>query len=140
MCRARGAAPSSCRVPAQPISFAGRSKIIVLSGAPTADRALFLPHILTRSRWYDAMHARLPKPPRRLTELEREVLLNAAARDVAVSDVAPPFRLRAGLLVEMLALYDDLRRRDSVGRRLRAGACPRACSVMPMTIAAPRVC
>ena len=84
-----------------------------LLGAPSADRALFLPHILTRSGWYDAMHARLPSVPRRLTDLEREVLLNAAARDVAASDVEPPFRLRAGLLVEMLALYDDLRRRDS---------------------------
>jgi hypothetical protein len=59
------------------------------------------------------MHSRLPSPPRRLTELEREVLLNVAARDAAASDMAPPFRLRAGLLVEMLALYDDLRRRDA---------------------------
>ena len=78
-----------------------------------SDRALFLPDILTRTGWYDVMHSRLPTPPRRLTELEREVLLNAAARDAAASDVEPPFRLRAGLLVEMLALYDDLRRRDS---------------------------
>ena len=51
-------------------------------------------------------------PPRRLGDLEREVLLNAAAREVAGSDIGAPFRLRAGLLVEMLALYDDLRRRD----------------------------
>ena len=84
----------------------------LLSSSP-ADRALVLPQILTRSGWYDAMHARLPSPPRRLTDLEREVLLNAAARDAAASEVEPPFRLRAGLLVEMLALYDDLRRRDS---------------------------
>ena len=59
------------------------------------------------------MHARLATPPRRLSDLEREVLLNAAAREVAASEVEPPFRLRAGLLVEMLGLYDDLRRRDS---------------------------
>ena len=78
----------------------------------SSDRALWLPQILTRSAWYDAMHARLPAPPRRLGELEREVLLNAAARDVA-SQIEPPFRLRAGLLAEILALYDDLRRRDS---------------------------
>jgi RecB family exonuclease len=84
-----------------------------LSSKTMDDRALFLPHILTRGGWYDAMHSRLPSPPRRLTELEREVLLNAAARDAAASDSEPPFRLRAGLLVEMLALYDDLRRRDS---------------------------
>ena len=84
-----------------------------LLGASPADRALCLPQILTRSGWYDTMHSRLPSPPRRLTDLEREVLLNAVARDIAASEVEPPFRLRAGLLVEMLALYDDLRRRDS---------------------------
>ena len=84
-----------------------------LLGTSSIDRAVALPQILTRSAWYDAMHAALPSPPRRLTELEREVLLNAAARDAAASEAEPPFRLRAGLLVEMLALYDDLRRRDS---------------------------
>ncbi len=84
-----------------------------LLAASSTDRALGLPHILTRSGWYDAMHSRLPSPPRRLADLEREVLLNAAARDAAASESEPPFRLRAGLLVEMLALYDDLRRRDS---------------------------
>ena len=83
-----------------------------LVGGSAGDRALWLPQILTRSGWYDAMHSRLPSPPRRLTDLERDVLLNAAARDAA-ADVEPPFRLRAGLLVEMLGLYDDLRRRDS---------------------------
>jgi CRISPR/Cas system-associated exonuclease Cas4 (RecB family) len=84
-----------------------------LLAASSADCALGLPQILTRSGWYDAMHSRLPSPPRRLIDLEREVLLNAAARDLAASELEPPFRLRAGLLVEMLALYDDLRRRDS---------------------------
>ena len=84
-----------------------------LLGRSSTDRALVLPQILTRSGWYDAMHARLAMPPRRLSDLEREVLLNAAAREVAASEVEPPFRLRAGLLVEMLGLYDDLRRRDS---------------------------
>jgi RecB family exonuclease len=78
----------------------------------SSDRALWLPQMLTRSGWYDAMHSRLPAPPRRLGELEREVLLNAAAREVA-TETEPPFRLRPGLLVEMLAFYDDLRRRDS---------------------------
>ncbi|HKY21675.1 MAG TPA: PD-(D/E)XK nuclease family protein [Vicinamibacterales bacterium] len=84
-----------------------------LQSTTSADRAVCLPQILTRSGWYDAMHARMPSPPRRLSDLEREVLMNAAARDVAGSDIGAPFRLRAGLLVEMLALYDDLRRRDA---------------------------
>jgi RecB family exonuclease len=80
------------------------------AGAP--DRALALPQLVTRSGWYDLMYSRLAAPPRRLGDLEREVLLNAAAREVSGSDVGAPFRLRAGLLAEMLALYDDLRRRD----------------------------
>jgi RecB family exonuclease len=84
-----------------------------LQSAMPPDRAVCLPQILTRSGWYDAMHERLAGPPRRLSDLEREVIMNAAARDVANSDIGAPFRLRAGLLVEMLALYDDLRRRDS---------------------------
>ena len=58
------------------------------------------------------MHSRLEAPPRRLNEFEREVILNAAAAEVA-REIEAPFRLRAGLLVEMLALYDDLRRRGS---------------------------
>jgi len=83
-----------------------------LQTVSSSDRALWLPRLLTRAGWYDAMHSLLPAPPRRLGELEREVLISAAARDVA-KEVAPPFRLRAGLLLEMLALYDDLQRRGS---------------------------
>jgi RecB family exonuclease/inactivated superfamily I helicase len=75
------------------------------------DRALLFPLILTRSGWYDEMHARLASAPPRLSDLEREVLLKAAARQVAESSDAP-FRLRAGLLVEMLGFYDELRRRN----------------------------
>jgi RecB family exonuclease len=74
------------------------------------DRAVALPQILTRAGWYDAMHARLPVPPRRLSDLEREVVLKSAARDITDDESATPFRLRAGLVVEMLSLYDDLRR------------------------------
>ena len=42
----------------------------------------------------------------------REVLLKASARHVSESPGGAPFRLRAGLLVEMLGFYDELRRRD----------------------------
>jgi hypothetical protein len=75
----------------------------------SSDRAFLVPHVLTRSTWYDEMHARLAAPPVRLSELEREVLLKAAANDVS-GRMPPPFRLRPGLLMEMLAFYDDLRR------------------------------
>jgi inactivated superfamily I helicase len=77
-----------------------------------ADRAVALPQIFTRAGWYDALHARLIVPPRRLHDLEREVLLKSAARAITGGENAAPFRLRAGLLVEMLSLYDDLRRRN----------------------------
>ncbi|MCM3879354.1 MAG: PD-(D/E)XK nuclease family protein [Vicinamibacterales bacterium] len=83
-----------------------------LQSSSVADRALLLPLILTRSGWYEEMHTRLPHPPRRLSDLEREVLLKASSREVARVSGDPPFRLRAGLLVEMLGLYDELRRRD----------------------------
>ena len=72
-----------------------------------------LPHILTRASWYDVMQARLGSPPRRLTDLEREVILGAVARQVAASEIGSPFRLRPGMLAEMLALYDELQRRDA---------------------------
>jgi RecB family exonuclease len=76
------------------------------------DRATCPPQILTRAGWYEAMHARLAVPPRKLSDLEREVLLKAAARETAGSENGAPFSLRAGLLFEMLELYDDLKRRN----------------------------
>lgn len=39
--------------------------------------------------------------------------MKAAARDASTPAVPAPFRLRAGLLVEMLALYDSLQRRGT---------------------------
>ena len=43
---------------------------------------------------------------------EREVLLTRAASAASDSGTPAPFRLRPGLIVEMLAFYDELRRRD----------------------------
>jgi RecB family exonuclease/inactivated superfamily I helicase len=83
----------------------------ILGQKASSDRAVCLPRILTRGGWYDELHARMPSPPRRLSDLEREVLLKAAAR-AADSEHSAPFRVRAGLLVQMLAMYDDLRRRN----------------------------
>ena len=111
-----------------------------LLATSSADRALCLPQILTRSGWYDAMHSRLPSPPRRLTDLEREVLLNAAARDVAASEMEPPFRLRAGLARRDARALRRSAAARLVGRRLRARAGARAASATPTTIAARRGC
>lgn len=65
--------------------------------------------ILTRDEFYADLARRLSVVA--LTTLEREVILRRAAVDASVSGAEPPFRLRAGLIVEMLSLYDDLRRR-----------------------------
>jgi hypothetical protein len=74
--------------------------------------ALMLPDIVTRGEFYERLHARLSDAPPRLTEFEREVIFRRAAIDAASQGVPPPFRLRAGLIVEILAFYDELRRRD----------------------------
>ena len=50
--------------------------------------------------------------PAMLSAFEREVLLAKAAEHAQESGAAPPFRLRPGLLVEILGFYDELRRRD----------------------------
>jgi RecB family exonuclease len=73
---------------------------------------VILPTFLTRDGWYARLHAAQRDAPRLLGPLEREVLMGAAARNGIASGHAPPFQLRAGLIVEMLAFYDELRRRD----------------------------
>ena len=47
-----------------------------------------------------------------LTAFEREVLLLRASEDAQAAGAPPPFRLRPGLIVEILGFYDELRRRD----------------------------
>ena len=74
--------------------------------------ALILPDLVTRAEFYDRLHSRLSTAPPRLSDFEREVLFRRSAMDAAAQGVPPPFRLRAGLIVEILAFYDELRRRD----------------------------
>jgi RecB family exonuclease len=73
-------------------------------------QALTLPRMAPRADWYSTLAARLAPVPRTLSAVEREVLLAASAREVEVEGLAPPFRLRPGLVAEMLALYDHLHR------------------------------
>ena len=70
-----------------------------------------LPDLLTRADFYAGLHRHVPGAPPLLSEFEREVLVRRAARLASESGFPAPFRLRAGLIVEILALYDDLRRR-----------------------------
>jgi len=67
---------------------------------------------VTRDELYDRLHARLDNPPRRLTPLERDVIAQAAARSAASRASELTFRLRPGLVAEMLRFYDQLRRQS----------------------------
>jgi RecB family exonuclease len=69
------------------------------------------PFLLARDQLYDELHSRLDNPPRRLTQIERDTLAQAAAHASARS-VALPFHVRPGLVTEMLRFYDQLRRQS----------------------------
>jgi len=73
--------------------------------------------VVTRDELYDRLHARLADPPRRLSPLERDVMVQAAARAAAGGAGALSFRLRPGLTAEMLRLYDQLRRQSQQVKR-----------------------
>ncbi len=92
--------------------------------------ATTLPLILTRTEFYSALHDRVGRQPRLLSEFEREALLRRSAREVEAGGVTPPFRLRPGLIVEMLRFYDELRRRrktvDAFDRLLTSALAPGA--------------
>jgi RecB family exonuclease len=66
--------------------------------------------VLTRDEFYEALRERLPGSPDALSPFDREVLLRRAARTARLTGAEPPFNLRAGLIREILALYDELRR------------------------------
>jgi RecB family exonuclease len=68
--------------------------------------------LVTRDELYDRLHGGLVNPPPRLTPYERDVLVQAAAREASTHLAAEgaAFQLRAGLVSEMLRFYDQLRR------------------------------
>src|SRR6185295_18671845 len=65
---------------------------------------------VTRDQLYDLLHEKLASAPRRLDQLERDALAQAAAEEAARSVPGLSFRLRPGLVSEMLRFYDELRR------------------------------
>lgn len=99
-----------------PAGRASQAVIVPTSGAADELRrtlaAVPLPDLVTRSELYGRLHARLPEAPDLLSPFDREVLLRRAARETAGRGVEPPFTLRPGLIVEILAFYDELRRSD----------------------------
>ncbi|HEX2442468.1 MAG TPA: hypothetical protein VHJ77_00880, partial [Vicinamibacterales bacterium] len=70
-----------------------------------------LPDLLTRGDLYLRLYQALPEAPPLLSEFEREALLRRAARLASEGGAPAPFRLRPRLIVEILAFYDELRRR-----------------------------
>lgn len=67
-------------------------------------------NVLTRDDFYLQLWRSLPDAPPLMTAFEREVLLRLAARSAEKSGAPAPFKLRPGLVVEILAFYDELRR------------------------------
>ena len=84
---------------------------LLLLQAAGERRGLVLPDILTRDEFYATLRARLPGAPPGMTGFEREVILRRCANAAHAAGTEPPFNLRAGLIVEILSLYDELRRR-----------------------------
>ena len=71
-----------------------------------------LPDFVTAHELIDRLASRLPLGCPRLTEPEREVLLAVSCRTANEAATEAPFRLRPGLIAEMLRFYDSLRRRQ----------------------------
>lgn len=76
----------------------------------TASGAAILPDFATASELVARFADRLPASRRELSAEEREVLLRVACRTVIARGIEPPFRVRPGLVAEMVRFYDDLRR------------------------------
>jgi RecB family exonuclease/inactivated superfamily I helicase len=71
--------------------------------------AVVLPDFATAADLVCRFAERLGSPRHELTSEEREVLLRCACRSVVESGIEPPFRVRPGLVAEIVRFYDDLR-------------------------------
>ena len=100
-----------------------RQTIETLSAAPTSAApqrsSLLLPDLVTRAGWIARLHGALLGRPAMATRLEREIVLERAARAAAARSRldGAPFQLRPGLVAAMLDLYDELGRRQRTIRR-----------------------
>lgn len=74
--------------------------------------ARILPDVITPPEIVARFAERLPLDRRTLAPAEREVLLAVACRRVQTAGVEPPFDVRPALVAEILAWYDELRRRQ----------------------------
>lgn len=91
----------------------------------TTESAIVLPDFVTPADLSARLGERLPRPPRLLASTERDVLAGVACRAAVAEGAAPPFRLRPGLVSEIVRFYDALRRNQrniDVFERLALGA------------------
>lgn len=77
---------------------------------PASDGALVLPDLVTPGELAARLGERLPQHTVLLTDTEREVLAGVACRTAIDEGSEPPFRLRAGLIAEIVRFYDTLQR------------------------------
>ena len=91
----------------------GAARQLERAGCPPAG-------LVTRDQLYDLLRARLPNAPRRLDPFERDSLAQAAAQDAARQTPDLSFRLRPGLVAEMLRFYDQLRRQSQPTARFES--------------------
>ena len=84
--------------------------------APKAAASAFT-RTVTRDALYDALHERLVSAPRRLTSFERDAVAQASAAAAARDTGDLPFRVRPGLVSEMLRFYDQLKRQSQSVQR-----------------------
>ncbi len=108
------AAASELRTTIENLMLAGAPDAGWAGGAAPAGPAIVLPDLVTRAEWYARLHAALPAGGgRMLSAIEREVLMARAASEAVSKGLRPPFSLRPGLLVEILAFYDALARQGT---------------------------
>ena len=81
--------------------------------ALTSDASVVLPDLATASELAGRLAERLSRRRTLLTNAEREVLLGVACRAAAAQGAEPPFRLRPGLIAEILRFYDALKRNQN---------------------------
>ncbi|MGE0592741.1 MAG: PD-(D/E)XK nuclease family protein [Vicinamibacterales bacterium] len=98
-------------------SHAAASHLIrgLVAGAGVSARVL--PDFVTPRELVARLAERLPHPRPALSPAEREVVLGVACRRAIEQGSPPPFRLRPGLVAELLRLYDELRtNRQTIAR------------------------
>ena len=77
-----------------------------------SESAVLLPDFITARQLVSHLGARLPEMAPQLTDADREALLGVCCRAAAAAGFTPPFRLRPGLIAEILRFYDALRRHE----------------------------